>query len=112
MTEIDDVLAELATLRSSFIADLPTMLETIERLADDVCADPEPDARQDLIRAVHSLAGTSETFGLAEIGSATRHLEDLLEAEDAEITRPCAVALATLRHLIDGALTNPEASQS
>lgn len=105
MSDMDDFLAEMAQLRASFAADMPQMLDAIEDLFTRLSADPRLDMRDELVRRVHSLAGTSETFGLSDLGQAARHLEDMLEAKRGAGLQPCTEELAQLRRLADAALS-------
>lgn len=101
----DEFRQMLAAVSAEYRAGLPARLAGIDELWN--CIMHGGDAAQampDLIRALHSIAGTAETFGLNAVGRAAAAAESCLEpyrevrpmpdAARTEVTR----LLETLRH--------------
>lgn len=73
----------LALLNAKFAAGLPAILARLEALRTGVQpACPDEAARRGLYEILHSLAGSSATFGFAPLGGAARCLEEGLRALD------------------------------
>jgi len=74
--ELDD-----AVVREIFVTEARTHLATIERELDGCARDPEAcRISQDLLRAVHTLQGSSRSLGLNNMAEACSRLEEMLEA--------------------------------
>ena len=75
----DTLEKKLAELNIAFAASMPQRLETIEAAwAAFGAASDAADAMEPLYRAVHNLAGSCATYGLAETGDRARILCDEL----------------------------------
>lgn len=72
----DCLLSRIAALRVVYIESLPERLLPVRELMS--APDAGAAARQEAIRAAHSIAGSAATFGLADLGDAARALEDAL----------------------------------
>lgn len=77
----DDELRQLmAAVSAEFRAVLPARIATIDALWGQVVrGDAVAEALPELIRAVHALAGSAETFGCAAVGEAAALAESALE---------------------------------
>jgi HPt (histidine-containing phosphotransfer) domain-containing protein len=82
----------LAEMRGEYARALPAKLALIESLWREAAGAPATD---ELLRAVHSLAGGAGTFGMAEVGHAALELEDDLRAGK----EPASIDLALERLL-------------
>lgn len=76
------LLARLEAIRADFMAGLPARLNTLEAQARDIVGsrEPSPLILSRLIELTHTLAGAGGTFGLPELTSAARRLEERLRA--------------------------------
>jgi len=70
----------LATLRRSFVNELPQRLGTIDELWTNVRAGGGIETRDELYRAVHNIAGVCATLGLPALSVRARALEEPLGA--------------------------------
>jgi len=68
----------MAELRRGFVGDLPRRLAEIDELWDAVRSGSDPEDRERLYRAVHSISGAAAMLGLAELGATARSLEGAL----------------------------------
>lgn len=77
----DDELRQLmAAVSAEFRAVLPARIAAIDALwAQAVRGDAVAQALPELLRAVHALAGSAETFGCAAVGEAAAAAESALE---------------------------------
>jgi len=78
---------KLRALRDRFAADLPALLEDLDR----ACRAAESGAASDVHvahRHAHTLAGTAGTFGLAALSAEARALEAVLRAAQDAGLRP------------------------
>lgn len=65
---------------ADFRAVLPARIATVDALWDQVLrGENAVQGMQELIRAVHALAGSAETFGCASVGRAAAAAESVLE---------------------------------
>ena len=97
----DELQRMLAGMRLEYAHALPGKLALIESLWREASAGA---ARgEDLLRAVHSIAGGAGTFGMAEVGHAARDLEDALRSgkDPAHLDD----AFARLREAVQAALS-------
>jgi HPt (histidine-containing phosphotransfer) domain-containing protein len=94
----DCLLSRIAALRVVYIESLPERLLPVRELMS--APDAGAAARQEAIRAAHSIAGSAATFGLPELGDAARTLEDALR-EDVPLDHaaPLAALVALDRSL-------------
>ncbi len=77
----DKIISELARLRAEYLEQLPGRLDDIRRLFRLIGTSEWDGARfDDLHRLVHSLVGSSGTFGLPRVAEAARTLELTLAA--------------------------------
>lgn len=80
MSDDDEFRQMLAALSAEFRGELPERLAAINTLWDSVVAGRHDAAQMDeLIRAVHKIAGSAGTFGLAALGDAAAAMEARLE---------------------------------
>ncbi|CAK0762413.1 two-component system, cell cycle response regulator [Gammaproteobacteria bacterium] len=94
---------KIARLRHSFIEQLPLRMAEIDQLFQTVTVDPEAPAKPDLLRQLHSLKGTSATFGLQSLSHRTLQLEDQLKQHlGNDLTEP---SQATLHDLLSALRT-------
>ncbi len=101
----DEFRQMLAAVSAEYRAGLPERLAGIEALWDHVMGGG--DAAQpmhDLIRALHSIAGSAETFGLTAVGHAAAAAEsslepyrDIQQMPDAELRAEVTRLLEALR---------------
>jgi diguanylate cyclase (GGDEF)-like protein len=73
--------ASIEALRQEFIAEIPQRIEDIARLWQELQAGRAKLADlQELIRLIHSLAGTSRTYGFDSLGLQAKEIEKALQA--------------------------------
>ncbi len=114
MVDMEALETQLATIRASFIAELPLREQ---RIADAwrALADTEwaQDACKAFYREVHSLSGAGATFGCDELSSRARALEHRFqsivddhspatEAEQVELNTCYAQLLSEIHQTTDG----------
>jgi HPt (histidine-containing phosphotransfer) domain-containing protein len=76
----DEFRQMLAAVSAEFRAGLPARLADIDQLWQQIIGGDHASQRiADLIRAVHKIAGSAETFGLTAVGQAAAALESRLE---------------------------------
>lgn len=76
-----DVSEALRALRTQFLARLPGRLNDVQRMWDELSTRPWSQVQAETLhRAVHSLTGTSGTFGLKVFSGASRQFESRLHA--------------------------------
>lgn len=82
MADTQDHIAKLGELQRQFAEQLDSRFEEIDRAWTRVktSADQPQELRMDLLRLVHSLAGTAGTFAYTALGSRARKLEEWLQA--------------------------------
>lgn len=106
-----DIQARLADIRRSYIASLSPRRQNIIELWDSLQAQWDAAAFETLHRLVHSLAGSAETFGFADITQAARLLvDDLRKLEGkppslsarAQLDEKVRLVLVTLELHADG----------
>lgn len=73
-----DVEHRIEALRAQFAGTLYERIAGIRRLVSRLEAGPDPGAHEDLVRAVHTLAGTGGTFGFMALSQAAVRFEALL----------------------------------
>lgn len=71
-----EIAARLAEVRRSYIASLQEKHDTLARHWMALCTQWDPEAYQALYMSLHSLAGSAETFGLADLSRYARKLVD------------------------------------
>jgi len=69
----------LEEMRAEYLQNLRTRLTRIPSLWREMEHDPEA-RKEELLRIVHSIAGSAATFGLPEVGEAAFELEEPLQA--------------------------------
>ncbi len=81
MTEESDPMKDvIASLRADYAAKLHGKLDGIKNLWHDIANGlAQAPAMEELVRAVHSLAGSGMVFGMPELGAAARKLELYLD---------------------------------
>jgi len=92
--------ARLAEIRRSYLISLGEKTEAIRLFRTELCQQWNDDTYHDLFMILHSLAGSAETFGFAEVSAAARVLVEQL--------RPLADAPATMKSAGAVADMNPE----
>lgn len=111
MTGLDDDLRkQLDALKQSFLSDLPSRLECIEKsLNECIHNDFAPSSVEAFHRCCHSTAGTSATHQLREISRVARNIEQYIrpymENPDHSV-HPDKVKLATLINELRSAIHN------
>lgn len=90
-----DIQARLQALRDDFAAQLPGRIDDIERawLSRDTASAAE---LHELYRKVHSLAGAAGTFGMADLSTEARRIEDYLRPLLKGDTTPLDAAAADI----------------
>ncbi|WP_028573246.1 diguanylate cyclase [Desulfonatronum lacustre] len=102
---------QLQALRDMFRQRLDSEIPQLERLADALASDSDTAPRlEEMLRALHKMAGSAGTFGFPELGSAARSLEVRLQGwvQNSRPTMPPAQDLHDLRrdvHALRGYLT-------
>lgn len=69
-----EIEARLAEVRRSYIASLEQKRDAIEMHWSALCIQWHADTYQSLYLIIHSLAGSAETFGLADVSHSARKL--------------------------------------
>jgi chemotaxis protein histidine kinase CheA len=76
---VAEVAAKLAELKASYARGLPDKIRAVEEALDRMFLDPgNPAAAQRAFRLVHTLAGTSGTYGFSLVCQASSDLKTLL----------------------------------
>jgi chemotaxis protein histidine kinase CheA len=75
----EEIEARLAEVRMSYLNSLSDKREAIETQWTTLSTQWQPDTYQSLYLIIHSLAGSAETFGLAEITRDARAVIDLFK---------------------------------
>lgn len=89
-----DLQARLAEIRRSYIASLNPRRQNILELWDSLQAQWDASQFEALHRLVHSLAGSAETFGFADVTQAARLLvDDLRKLGDTPPSPPARAQL-------------------
>ena len=103
MTGLDDDLRkQLGALKQSFLSDLPSRLECIEKsLNECISNDFDPSSIETFHRCCHSTAGTSATHQLSEISHAARKAEQYIRPYMEKPDIPTPPDAAKLTALID-----------
>lgn len=70
---------KIAILRKSFAQKMPERLDKIQHHWTALQVDWQADVLRELHREVHSLAGSSLTYGFVQPGSIARELEEVIE---------------------------------
>lgn len=92
-----DPAARLAALQRDYLAQIPQQLAAIEEawgrlVASDWAAGPA----RELHRLVHNLSGSGATFGVVELSTAARALEQQLQAASGDRAPPSEEARAAM----------------
>ena len=96
-----DLGKEFQKLRTEFRGSLPAKLRRLRSLWGRIdCDEPDADALEILKRELHTMAGSSGTFGLPQVGKAAASAEDALEGLK-EGSRPGAKRAAKFAALLD-----------
>lgn len=104
MANTEQVQAQLAALRQTFIAGLPERLAALETGLAGWRERRDTALLVDLHRAAHSLTGAAATFGCDQLGQAARALEQCLaSAQVASELAPLEAAFEALRQAVGGA---------
>ena len=90
----------LAAVSAEFRQGLPARIAAIDGLWVRVTGG-DPEAMTELIRALHTLAGSAETFGLADVGNAAAAAESGLEPHRDGGRVPDAAAQPGITRLLD-----------
>jgi hypothetical protein len=106
----DEFKQRMAEVSAEFRADLPARISGIDALWVQIThGEHSPQRMADLILAVHKIAGSAETFGLAAVGQAAAAAEARLELLRDALLPPDVAAqgeitllLDTLRHAVAG----------
>lgn len=118
MVDMPGIEAALKALRENYIAQLPNKIGDIEqRWIEQRTATVVSDAAKDLLRLIHSMAGSGSSFGFAVVSERARELElyytpfvkqgKLLSPDDIkEFDRLCQ----QLRQVIDDIVDHPQTS--
>jgi HPt (histidine-containing phosphotransfer) domain-containing protein len=92
----------LAAVSAEFRAGLAVRLADIDQLWGQIIGgDCSSQPMADLIRAVHRIAGSAETFGLTAVGQAAAALESRLESYRDMQQRPDAECRAEIARLLE-----------
>jgi two-component system OmpR family response regulator len=98
---------ELQALFKRYAADLPASIAKIGALWEQLAAGSDPTALESLHRALHSLAGSGETFGYVQLGETAKAVELALEpylknsAVPAAMLEPLTSMLERLKQAAD-----------
>jgi chemotaxis protein histidine kinase CheA len=86
MSDIDQ---QLQQLRENYLRDLTPRFDALEQHLTRLIDEEFPQAPfQEFLRLIHNLAGSSGLFGLDELQTASRDLEERIAAHVAAATRP------------------------
>ncbi|MEI6414648.1 MAG: diguanylate cyclase [Pseudomonadota bacterium] len=115
---------KIARLRARFIEQLPLRMAEIKRLVGTLAANPEaPGKEESLLRQLHSLKGTSASFGLSSLNHQASQMEDLIKrclsgmgSRDpdlplAELNERLAALSAATDSLVHGKIPHQEETQ-
>ena len=97
----------LEELRAEYRAELPGRFARLQALLAEVAAGAPLQRRKDLLRELHSLAGSGKTFGIPALSEAARAAESFLEplcAEGAASSREDWARLQELVAALQGAV--------
>lgn len=98
----DEFKQMLAAVSAEFRADLPARMAGIDELWRQIIdGGYAPQRMDDLIRAVHKIAGSAETFGLTAVGQAAAAAESCLESCRGIPQAPEAAVEAEITRLLD-----------
>lgn len=98
----DEFRQMLAAVSAEYRAGLPERLAGIEALWGHILRGADfAQAMPDLIRALHSIAGSAETFGLTAVGEAAAAAESRLEAYRDMRQMPDAASRAEIARLLE-----------
>lgn len=98
----DEFRQMLAAVSAEFRASLPARMADIDWLWRQVSGgDHAAQQMDDLIRAVHKIAGTAETFGLAAVGQAAAAAESGLGPYRGLAQMPDAASIAEITRLLE-----------
>ncbi|RKZ52507.1 MAG: hypothetical protein DRR16_26000 [Candidatus Parabeggiatoa sp. nov. 3] len=97
---------KIAILRKSFAKKLPERLDKIHHHWAALQIDWQVDVFNELHREVHSLAGTSLTYGFVQPGTIARELEKVIQhltrsRPDAEQSQEIVRLLSTLQQAVE-----------
>lgn len=107
----DEFRQMLIAVSAEFRAELPVRIAGIDALwVQIIHGEHSPQRMADLIRAVHKLAGSAETFGLGAVGLAAAAAESRLESYRDALQAPDAAAQGEITQLLDN-LRNAAAVQ-
>ena len=100
--DADELKRQMAAFSADYRAGLPAKLERIDALwqvLSSGAADIE--AGGELLRALHTIAGSAKTFGLPAVGDAARAAENFFEPFCAGGAMPQATDREAFGHLLD-----------
>jgi len=102
---------QLQALFKSYAADLPAKIEEIDKLWKRVASGDDRLALTALYRALHSLAGSGETFGYPQLSKCAREMELTLEPYQASAAIPGEVIqpLSSMLDSLKRATAKPDA---
>jgi HPt (histidine-containing phosphotransfer) domain-containing protein len=97
----DEFRQMMAAVSAEFRAELPARIAGIDALwAQIIHGEHSPQRMEELIRAVHKLAGSAETFGLGAVGQAAAAAESRLEPLRDALQPPAASAQGEITQLL------------
>jgi len=106
MNDDSQIVAEkIAILRKSFATKIPERLDKIQHHWTALQVDWQADVFDELHREVHSLAGSSLTYGFVQPGTIARELEKVIQhltsSPDAEQSQEIVRLLSTLQQAVE-----------
>jgi chemotaxis protein histidine kinase CheA len=101
MSNLLDFQKRLQGMKREFAADLPAKAAAAREGWNAYLRGMDPEALAELHRAVHSLKGSSGTYGLDRVSAKAAALEDVLEALMEGRGRPSARELSDANRLLD-----------
>jgi len=105
--------ARLAEIRRSYLVSLRDKTEAIRQYRSTLCQQWNDATCHDLFMILHSLAGSAETFGFAEVSAAARVLvEQLRPLADAAATMKSAAAVVDMNAEFERLLSELEQALS
>ncbi len=87
----DEFKLQMDAFSAEYRASLPGKLAEIDALWGMLCArEKQPEGWTELLRKLHTIAGSAKTFGFPGVGTAARAAEDFLEPYCREGAMPLA----------------------
>lgn len=100
--DADEFKQQMAAFSAEYRAGLPAKLERVDLLWQTLRSGaPDAGACMELLRSLHTIAGSAKTFGLSVVGDRARAVENFLEPFCAGGAIPQAADREAFGHLLD-----------